>query len=64
METATHRLTDIEKALKRRLDESTRLFREHQNSDFDDDQRLFLILGDIEAEMTAKSAVRKKRRKW
>ncbi|TQS38815.1 hypothetical protein Golomagni_00673 [Golovinomyces magnicellulatus] len=62
MEAATQRLVDTEKALNRRLDESAWLVREHQTGESENDHRQFLILGDIEARIAAKSAARKKRR--
>ncbi|TQS35505.1 hypothetical protein Golomagni_04075 [Golovinomyces magnicellulatus] len=60
MEAATQRLADSEKALNRRLEESTRFVREYQTVESEDDQRHFLISSDIETRMTAKNAARKK----
>ncbi|RKF83812.1 hypothetical protein GcM3_008044 [Golovinomyces cichoracearum] len=56
MEATIRRLNNTEKALNRRLDESTWLVREDQTGKSEEDQRWFLTLGDIEARMAAKSA--------
>ncbi|RKF64402.1 hypothetical protein GcC1_132017 [Golovinomyces cichoracearum] len=62
MGAATQRLADTDKALNRRFDDSARLVQEHQTGESEDDQRRFLILGDLEARIAAKSVARNKRR--